>query len=127
MGLPVVIDLAAGPDGGSRGVRRLRGCGPPLGIRWREGVPKPNRDPFPLSRRWFLVAGADGLYLADDLADRTQQIVSNAALRGESPCATVGGLACHEPRALRPRPREPVLADVTDPKAATGRLVIQDV
>ena len=37
------------------------------------------------------------------------------------------GLQLHEPRPLAPRPRERVIPDRVDPRAATGRLVLADV
>ena len=45
-----------------------------------------------------------------------------------SPCRVCSdGPFVHEPRPLRPRSREPILADRYDPQAGTGKLVLADV
>lgn len=78
------------------------------------------RDPFPLSEGLFLVArGAEILLLdAAGLLERIYQLPE-----GER----VAGLHCHEPSALRPRPREAIIQTRVTPQEATGRLILADV
>ncbi len=72
------------------------------------------RDPFPLSADLFLAArGKEVLLLAR--GGQEQVLFSDPAT------------AVHEPRLLRPRPREPVIPSRVDPAAATGRFVLVDV
>ena len=74
------------------------------------------RDPYPLSEDLFLAAEANRLLLID--ADgRTQEIH-----RTDEP-----SMMLHEPRPLRPRPREPVIPSPSKPAARTGRLILSDV
>jgi len=74
------------------------------------------RDPYPLAEDLFLVAVNDQLQLID--ADgRTETVY-----RVNEP-----GMTAHEPRPLRPRKREPVIAPRVDPSQTTGRLILADV
>jgi len=85
------------------------------------GCPRNVRDPQPYGNGWFLVARQRQLVLVDGNAGKAE-VVHNLPepLRKR-------GLEIHEPRALRPRERETVLADRADPAQATGRFVLADV
>jgi hypothetical protein len=139
MGVPVLIDLGAGPEEPPRprnydwhtkapgrtnspnevpvaGVRDLRGCGK---FFFNYGAPcfywsELNRDPCPINDRWFLVCASDGLYLVDDKEGRHEKILANDRL------------AIHEPVLLAPRDREPVIPDKVDPKSDTAQLIMLD-
>jgi len=109
----MLVDVNAGPGEWSA-ARRISPELPSLG--WsigsgqgREGF----RDPYPLSRDCFLAARDKSLLVLDD-AGRTQEFY-----RAEK--------MVHDPRAIRPRPREPVLPARSDWKKATGQLVLTDV
>ncbi|MBM4029917.1 MAG: hypothetical protein FJ280_31635, partial [Planctomycetes bacterium] len=78
------------------------------------------RDPYPLSEDCFLVAQG-GKLLVMDGQGRTRELY-----RVPSELAKAG-VECHEPRALRARPREPVIPARTDYTRATGTLILQDV
>jgi hypothetical protein len=73
------------------------------------------RDPYPFSEDCFLVAGPEGILLMDGQG-RTQVLVPKT-----------DALDLHEPRPLAPRPRERVIPPRTDPRQATGRLLLADV
>lgn len=75
----------------------------------REGF----RDPYPVSADCFLVAQDKSLLLLDRQG-RTEEIY-----RGE--------LMVHDPRVIRSRPREPVLAPRCDMTKTTGQLILSDV
>ncbi|MBN1419062.1 MAG: PD40 domain-containing protein [Planctomycetes bacterium] len=72
------------------------------------------RDPFPLSEDAFLVARGRQVLLLD-ARGRTEILF-------QSPSLDV-----HEPRALVPHPRAPILPPRTDPASATATLVLADV
>jgi len=78
------------------------------------------RDPYPLSADCFLVAQGPRL-LVMNANGQTKQIYR---LPSELIDAEV---ECHEPRPLRPRPREPVIPPRSDHTQVTGRLILQDV
>jgi cytochrome c553 len=65
-----------------------------------------------------LVADGRGIHLL--ASDGTTQMVYRPLLPGRR-------WACHEPRPLRSRPREPVIADRIQLGAATGQFVLSDV
>ncbi|MGA2067097.1 MAG: hypothetical protein ABSG86_19115 [Thermoguttaceae bacterium] len=98
----VVIDPKLGPD--ERGAERAVG-----------GLPGNCRDPYPLSATYFLAALGRQIVLLDAASGQREVLY-------ESPVLEV-----HEPRPLRPRPREPVLADRTTAAQATGRMILADV
>jgi len=76
------------------------------------------KDPYALSEDCFLVARRDGLFVMDGLGN------SEAIYRlGESD----RHMQCHEPRPLRPRPRERVIPARTSLRNPTGRLILEDV
>ncbi|MGB2824202.1 MAG: hypothetical protein WBF17_24725 [Phycisphaerae bacterium] len=79
------------------------------------------RDPCPLSEDLFLVARDNQVLLMD--GSGSQEVIHSIAGAG-------GGSAArwaHEPRPLRARPREPVIADRVDPRQAAGRFLLTDV
>jgi hypothetical protein len=76
------------------------------------------RDPYPLGGDLFLVADDKGIYLMDDRGTLEPVFTPKA---GDCP------LPAHEPRPLRPRPREPVRPSHADPEENTGQLVLSDV
>jgi len=78
------------------------------------------RDPYPISRDCFLVAQGPRL-LTMNRRGETRRIY-------RLPSELVkAGVECHEPRPLRARPREPVIPTRSDPRQATGKLILQDV
>ncbi len=103
-----LIDPDTGPDvQGS--ARPVRGC------------PKSVRDPCPFSEDCFLVARKHQLLLVDAAAGRSQVVYElPQELRKR-------GLELHEPRAIRRRPREKILADRSDSARPTGLLVLTDI
>ena len=88
------------------------------------------RDPYPLRADVFLVA--EDLY-EDEGKDKGRQKTSRLLLmddRGgwtEIFRAAEKDLLVHEPRPLRPRPREPVILPRSDLGKSTGRLILTDV
>ena len=76
------------------------------------------RDPYPISSDYFLVADQAGIHVMN--ARGETELVYPTPKDGRR-------LECHEPRPLRSRPREPVIAPRVDPAEATGRLVLADV
>jgi hypothetical protein len=102
-GYVTIVDPDAGPD--HRGsARRIS----------RELL----RDPYALSESWFLAAGRRGVSILS--ADGRSRGVYRLPARDAR-------LQCHEPRPLRPRPRERTVPDRTDLARRTGRLVLADV
>ncbi len=74
------------------------------------------RDPYPLADDLFLVAERERLLLID--ADGNRETIHEVS--GRETWA-------HEPRPLRARPREPVIADRVDRGRPTGRMILADV
>jgi cytochrome c553 len=110
-GAVVVVDPDAGPD--EKGaVRYITAPTKPYGDGYR--------DPFPLSADLFLAVrdqpGGSSLVLLD--ANGAQETVHTLADRS---------LLLHEPRPLKPHPREPVLASRTNLANETGVVVLSDV
>ena len=71
------------------------------------------RDPYPLSADRFLVAREKQLLLMDR--------------QGHHEVIYTGEQMVHEPRALRPRPREPVLSPRSDMREDKAKLLLADV
>jgi hypothetical protein len=71
------------------------------------------RDPYPLSADRFLVARGNQLLLMDR--------------QGRGEVIYTGEQMVHEPRALRPRPREPLLPPRSDAQQAKATLLLADV
>ena len=78
------------------------------------------RDPYPISKDCFLVAQGSRLLVMNGRG-QTREIYRLP------PELKKAGVECHEPRPLRARPRELVIPSRSDPKQATGRLILQDV
>lgn len=76
------------------------------------------KDPYAFSEDCFLVAHRRGLFVMDGKG--------NGELIYELP-EQDRFMECNEPRPLRSRPRERVMADRTDLSSPTGRLVLQDI
>jgi len=74
------------------------------------------RDPYPLAEDLFLVAVDNEVQLIDG-EGRTETIY-----RVGEP-----GMTAHEPRPLRVRPRETLVAPRVNPRSPTGRLILADV
>lgn len=108
-----VLDLKAGPDEWMA----LRQLSPKLpDLKWtigsgygREGF----RDPYPLSANCFLVA-KDRSLLVMDGNGATQEIYRAERM-------------LHDPRPIRPRPREPLISSRVDWGKETGQFVLADV
>jgi hypothetical protein len=81
------------------------------------------RDPYAISEDCFLVANWQGILVMDG-SGNTEPVYRFP--RTTSPSG-YPGFECHEPRPLRPRPREKVLPPRVDTKKADGLLVLQDV
>ena len=99
------IDPALGPDA------------EPSAVRISSGEPV-FRDPYPLSRNYFLAARNDEILLMQD-----EGITACLFKLGEKD----SGRFCHEPRPLRPRKRERVIPPRVDLAAETGRLFLTDI
>lgn len=78
------------------------------------------RDPSPLTSDSFLVAEEDRLLVMNQRGE-TREIY-----RLSSDFAQ-GGAWLHEPRPLRPRPREPIIASRAEPNGTMGQIIIADV
>lgn len=115
----MVVDIKAGPDVASA----ARQISPerdlryhyfwPSGIPWFGGGRAGFRDPYPLSEDCFLVA-----------EDKSLLILDGNGMVQESYRADK---MVHDPRAIRPRPRERVVPSRIDLQKTTGRLVLADV
>ncbi|HPA16340.1 MAG TPA: hypothetical protein PLU30_01240 [Verrucomicrobiae bacterium] len=109
----MVVDLKAGPDEWAA----ARQISPRLtNLVWttgsgygREGF----RDPYPLSEDCFLVAKDRSLLILGG-SGATQEVY-----RAEK--------MVHDPRVIRPRPREPQIPSRVDPTRTTGQFVLADV
>ncbi len=102
-GIVTIVDPSRGPDDMSMARK--------IGKRYF-------RDPYPLSEEYFLVADKAGLHVL--ASDGTTETVYRPKESG-------GRWDCHEPRPLRPRPREPVIPSRFSQRQPTGRLVLSDV
>jgi hypothetical protein len=78
------------------------------------------RDPYPLSADSILIADKTRLLLMDSRG-RTRVIYRL------SPELSQDGAWLHEPRPLRPRPREPVIPPRTDLTQSKGQLIVLDI
>ena len=78
------------------------------------------RDPYPLSADTFFVAQENRLLLMNRQGE-TRELFR---LTGE---LAQGGAWLHEPRPLRPRPREPVIPSRDNLSDVTGRIVVFDI
>lgn len=105
MGHVTLVDPARGPDDPAAAQRISR-----------DG--KLYRDPFALAEDCFLVADATGLHVMDGTG-QTDLLYA--------PPTNAPRLACHEPRPLLPRAREPAVATHANPGEPMGRMVLGDV
>jgi mono/diheme cytochrome c family protein len=131
-----VLDGSGDPDNRKRASR----VGERKGIRNAPKDVKGNglwgRDPYPLSAKWFLFADGVGIHLANfegdsELiyklpADQAVALQPGGTLKGKELPKELP-LECHEPRPLRPRPRETIIPDRVDLTKATGCMVLADV
>lgn len=105
MGHVVLVDPRAGPDVQKTAVQISRGN-------------EMYRDPYAVSEDCFFVANSRGISIMDG--------AGNTELIYRLPDAD-RHLECHEPRPLRGRPREPVIAPQVDLTQETGELVLANV
>jgi len=77
------------------------------------------KDPYAFSEDCFLVARSDGIHVMNGQGEHE--------LIYQLPEAERDRFQCHEPRPLRARPREKIIADRIDLSKPTGQLVLQDV
>ncbi len=78
------------------------------------------RDPCPVSADSFLAAQEDRLLRVNTAGEARELFRLNGDLAR-------GGLWLHEPRPLRPRPREPVIPSRSDLAETSGRLIVSDI
>ena len=78
------------------------------------------RDPYPLSEDSFLVAQQDKMLLMNGRGE-TREIYRLSSELAQ------GGAWLHEPRPLRPRPREPVLSSRVNWREPTGQIIVSDI
>jgi len=78
------------------------------------------RDPYPLSRDYFLVARQDRLLLMTARGESWPIYRLPAVLAQEE-------VTIHEPRPVRPRRIERVIPPRTTPRETTGRLIVSDI
>jgi len=104
MGFVTVVDPTLGPDWNpaARKVSRARTL---------------YRDPYPISETCFLVADNKGIHVMDGHG-HTQTLYARP--KGEK-------LTFHEPRPLRPRPRERIIHPRIDLRKPTGTLILTDI
>ncbi len=120
-GAVTVVDPDGGPDDEDKARRISRDeYIPRYG---RHNGPQQWRDPYALSEDCFLVARQRSIMVMDGRG-RYDVIYS---LGDDVPAGDGGHAMVHEPRPVRPRPRERVVPDRTDPAEPTGQLVLADV
>ena len=102
-GIITIVDPRRGPDDMSMA---------------RKISPRYFRDPYPLSEDLFLVADKEGLHLL------TSKGQTETIYRPDEPGDR---WECHEPRPLRPRPREPAIPSRFSKDQPSGRLVLSDI
>jgi mono/diheme cytochrome c family protein len=78
------------------------------------------RDPYPLSKEYFLAAQADRLILLNDQGETWPVYRLPASLAG-------AGVTCHEPRPLRPHRRENPIPPRVALQETTGKLILHDI
>ena len=72
------------------------------------------RDPYPLAEDCYFVAQNKSLFVMDDKGNMEKIYEDDKEI-------------VHDPRALRPRAKEPVMANRTDMEKATGQFMVTDV
>jgi hypothetical protein len=103
MGELTIVDPSLGPDTPEAAVAIAKGM---------------YRDPYPINQDAFLAVGVPGIAVVN----REGMVEYIYQFRGDR-----GQMSCHEPRLIRSRPREPVLAPRSDRSQATGRLFLSNV
>jgi len=78
------------------------------------------RDPYPVSSKYFLVARDTRVELLNDQGETW-------LLHELDPALAKAGVMAHEPRLLRPRPRERLIPTRVSPTEATGKLVLSNI
>ena len=78
------------------------------------------RDPYPVTADYFLVAGDTAIHAMDATG-------RHGALYEMAQADKAAGLKMHEPRPVRPRPRERVIASRVDLSRSTGHAFLEDV
>jgi hypothetical protein len=78
------------------------------------------RDPYPLSKDYFLAAQQDRLVLMNARGESRTIYRLPAELAEQQ-------VTCHEPRPLRPRERERLIPPRVSPQQTTGTLVLSDI
>ena len=109
----MIVDLEAGPGDWSA-AKQISPEIPELG--WSIGSgqgDKGFRDPYPVSKDCFLVARNKSLLILDDNGNIQEFYQADTMV--------------HDPRVIRPRPREPVIPARTDLYKTTGQLVLSNV
>ncbi|HJN15956.1 MAG TPA: hypothetical protein QGH10_10715, partial [Armatimonadota bacterium] len=101
-----IVDPGAGPDESASARRISKG--------------RLFHDPYPITEDLFLVAGGTEVLLMDG----DGRVESLFDLRDSDKLA---GLRAHEPRPIRPRPREHVVPSKSDRREPTGRVLLTDV
>ena len=115
----MVVDIRTGPDepSAARQISPTRDLRYryfwPAGIPWFGGGRRGFRDPYPLSENCLLVAEDKELLVLDGKG-RVQGFHGAEKM-------------VHDPRVIRPRPREPVIPSRIDLRKATGQFVLTDV
>ncbi len=112
-----LVDAAKGPDhpAGARKVTESFPFHPDPGY----DIPTEAwRDPYPITEDCYLIASHQGLYVMN--ARGEFDLLYELPTRRSS-------VWLHEPRPLRPRPREPILPDRTDWSQPTGTLSLSEV
>ncbi len=118
-GKVMIVDLKAGPDEPSA----VRQISPkrnlryhhfwPTNMPWYGGGRVGFRDPYPLSEDCFLVAEDKKLLVLDGNGNLQEFFQAKKMV--------------HDPRVIRPRPREPVIRPRIDRRKTTGQFILADV
>jgi len=110
LGHVTVVDPRGGPDDLGRAKRISKQS------HWK--------DPYAFSEECFLAASRGGIYAMDG-AGRQELVYALPANQSRNREGL--RLECHEPRPIRPRPVEPVIASRVDLAEPTGRMFLQDI
>ena len=111
-GKVMVVDLKSGPEDWSA----ARQISPEAQLVWTTGNRygrQGYRDPYPLCEDCFLVAQDKSLYILDENGNTNEFYHADKMV--------------HDPRVIRPRPREPVIPYRIDLGKTSGQLVLADV
>lgn len=103
MGELAIVDPSLGPDAPEAAVKIAKGI---------------YRDPYAIDQDAFIAVGVPGIVVLN----RAGNLEYIYRYHGEQ-----GKMSVHEPRLIRPRPREPILAPRSDRTQATGRFFLSNV